>query len=72
MPAAAAWDGYTGPTTLSALARLLADTFKRCDCAVRAEPAIWKILKLDMKTRYYCCNAAIKPFKRWEARLIVL
>jgi hypothetical protein len=33
----------SGPETLSALAMLLAATFMRCDCAVRAEPAIAKI-----------------------------
>src|SRR6185437_9439189 len=33
----------SGPATLSALARLLAATFMRCDWACMAEPEIWKI-----------------------------
>src|SRR5690242_11586164 len=42
---------YAAPladTALSAFARLLATTFKRCDCALSAEPAISKTLRRDI------------------------
>src|SRR5476651_21304 len=39
----------SGPVTLSALAMLLALTFMRCDWAESAEPAISKMLSMDMR-----------------------